>query len=301
MYIKFTNDFIFNCYNMIKSGKNICEVAKIMGINPDHLSKRIRQMSLPIIHHYRPPSNRKQLPDKQIISEYVKGDSVLFLSKKYKVSRSVISTRLRENGIQLRNGSNANLIRFSKMTSKKRKQLTKKANKAVRGKSNTKQHLHNISIKIQKTKTRTGIGEKILNDIFIKHGFQTIRQFSFQIYNIDILVNNSIAVEIINGSYNPIRKAKTIEKVKNLLKSGYSVFFITFTKGIKSLKGNIDNIISDLNILCSNHSSINPQYRVIRCTFKDNIIIHNKLGQFSYIPSPIQFLYWDKTSDFCIS
>jgi hypothetical protein len=77
------------------------------------------------------------LPDAEIVSRYASGESELALSRLYKVQTGTIRRRLIEAGVEIRNGSAANILRFAKMTYEQRCELTSAAHVAVRGSKNS--------------------------------------------------------------------------------------------------------------------------------------------------------------------
>jgi len=297
---KFTDTFIDNAHKLMLSGLRLNEIAKSLGCNPDHLSIHLRKAGYQIIRWKRKPHNRKQLDEKLLVEQYIAGKSVLFLAKKFNIARHSINLRLKENGIKLRNGSEANTIRMRNLTKDQRKELAKKANSAVRGKPKRIQTGINRAITRQKIKSHIGIGEDLLSDILTnKYGFSVIQQAAVNVYNIDLLVNDSIAVELISATLSNIQIKKNRKKIEYLLKSGFNVFVLAF-RDIDCIINNIDEVITNINSLRSNQASIS-QYRVIWCAFDSFIRRRDKLGRFTCIKSPKKFYCIDKTADFSFS
>jgi hypothetical protein len=73
-----------------------------------------------------------KLPDEDIVSAYLKGDSELSLSKRFGVNRWTITRRLRDAGIIKRGASEANKIRMSRLSKEERLALVSSAHAAWR-------------------------------------------------------------------------------------------------------------------------------------------------------------------------
>ena len=289
-YKRFTKDLIDSAISLNQSGKNLGEIAASFGVDPDRLSKLMRANGHAMIRHYRPSTNAKQFDKDALIADYLSGKSVLQLHKEYGIERNTVSDTLLRAGIQLRNGSEANFIRMSRMTEAERRDITKSANISVRGKKQASDLRTKITKGREIAKTHMGLGEELLTDLLTHSGFNCVQQSAFQRYNIDILVNDSVAVELTTNSAGSVfTTSRTVEKIKDLTNAGINVLFISFNIE-QSLVKCLDDIISDINFLQSNPSSIG-QYRVVRCALQNSSIIRNDKGQFAAIPSPIKANY----------
>ena len=80
MVRKFTYDFIVDSLKCFNDTTGLIEVAKILKVNPDNLSKAIRTYGFIVPKIKRPGHQRKDLPTDQIIIAYELGLSELELS-----------------------------------------------------------------------------------------------------------------------------------------------------------------------------------------------------------------------------
>lgn len=266
-------------------GMTLKDAAIKIGVNPYLVSKLIRARGLVIPYPIRAGHEIKQLPDDLIISQYQSGISELELSKRFNIDRGTIRRRLIKNGVKIRNQSEANIVSMSTMTFEQRQNRTKSANNALRGSKQSIEGRIKRSIGIENTcgyENMIGIGEKEFAELLTERGINFTRQKSVNIYSIDFAIGN-VAVELKSGSIGGHRKDKFSGRIKNLRESGYISLYIC-AKSIDALVLNIDYIISNINRLNINPSSIG-EYWVIRCRIDNFARRRNELGQFACIPS----------------
>lgn len=222
------------------------------------------------------------LPEDEICKLYLEGFSELSLSKKFNVSRVPIRNVLLKNNIKPRNGSEANYVRMGKLTFEEKQALTKKANSKMRGQA--PKHLTRVKQAIAREKLDylKGFGEDKLAAFLNRKGFKVEQQKAFDIFNIDLMVNDNIAVELTANS-NPFILDKNVRKAKLLMSKGYKVIWLTF-RNERILEGNFNNV---LNIL----KGYNKALSIYRCCVDEWDKIHNAKGKFEAIPkSPIYFI-----------
>lgn len=271
---RFTDDFVNNCIELNKSGLSLAKIAKRFRCSAGHLSIAMKQRGYDVLAE----TIKTNIPQDELIELYTSGWSVKKLAEKFGVSRKTIATRLIKQGIQPRNRSESMFNRMKFTTEEERKNLAKAANDAVRGRSAKRERLIKGSITRRRNPNIIGFGENLLKDELIKVGFEVIPQFTVDIYNIDLLVNRNIAVEIKIGMANPLRIEKNRIKTKKLLDSDFDVIWINASSK-ESFIANLSNIVSYINIFCSNPSSIR-QYRVVRCYF-ESAHRQDKFGRFT--------------------
>jgi hypothetical protein len=110
----------------IAAGATLREAA--IGVcNPDELSKRLRARGIVIDRGGRAAPNRLILPEEEIISAYLKGESELALAKRFVVSRQAIMNLLTRASVERRGGSESMRLRMARATSDERRALVAKA------------------------------------------------------------------------------------------------------------------------------------------------------------------------------
>lgn len=301
MTIKFTANFINHCIKLNIEGLNLCEIAKQFGIDGSYLGTCMRKYGHNVIRHKRIGNKYKQLPNETIKSMFLGGWSVQALAKHFKVARGTIIHHLDEQGIKPRNMSDAQTIRMSKLSIDERKHLVKNANDTLRNKPTNVERLKKAATfrEINPYKRIFGFGEEEIYNLLIQHGFIVEKQVAFDVYNLDLLVNHSIAVEISSSCRNPFRIKKNAEKIKKLVNSGYGVLWV-FACTKDEIILNLSNFITYFNRTCTNPTFIG-QYRVIRCGVQKITRIRNERGQFACVPSPINPFIEERTNDWLFS
>lgn len=301
MITEFTTEFINNCIKLNIEGLNLGEIAKQFGCNPSYLGVLMRKHGHYVIRHKRTGNKFKHLPDEMIKSLFLEGWSVQALAKHFKVARGTITHHLQKLGIKSRNRRDASLIRMSKLSINERKQLVKNANDTLRNKPTNIERLKKAAHfrGINPYNRIFGFGEEDFYNILIQNGFSVEKQAAFDIYNIDLLVNNTIAVEISSSCRNPFRINKHAEKIKKLINSGYGVLWI-FACTKDEIILNLSNLITYFNRTCTDPSFIG-QYRVIRCGVQRITRIRNERGQFACVPSPVNPFIEERTNNWLFS
>jgi very-short-patch-repair endonuclease len=277
-----------NILDLWAEHKSISEICKMVE-RSEHIIRRILAENGIFSSSFRkrePAHNRKKLPVDTIVSEYIDGSSVLFLSKKYQVSRNVISQRLLENGVQLRTGSEANLIRMGKLSKEERKQLTQKANIACTGKPKGEHDLEEIMRSRYARQTHIGFGEDITYHRLVHLGYSVERQFPIQRYSVDLFVNGTVVVEISCGGISRVFSEHNRTKVKRILKCGLSVVYVSFTSR-QIFTHNFENVIPLIEHICRDHDSICPKDWMIVCTSDGSAAGRFQRNHPTEVPPPI--------------
>lgn len=286
--IIYTSDLLNSAKELISSGFLLKEAAETLKVNPDILSRKLRESGYTIPRHYRPAHNAKKLDRELVVDRYIAGDTIDNISKITGAERRTIRNIIVTSGIEIRTRSEVMFNRMENTTIEDRKQLTRKANEATRGRKNSIDHKIKIANSNQIAKSRLGPGENKLFQLLSNRGFDCIQQFAFEIYNIDMLINGSVAVELNLGS--PIRytQDKHINRIEKILER-YNVLTISFDS-VKAMTFCIENIISDLNIL-SGYPTSSGQMKMVRCRSNKFFRFRDEKGQFAAVPSPEEFTY----------
>lgn len=281
---------LFNAFDLMKKGLTQEQACASVGISVVTFRRQGKKLGIDT------SNGRFSHPEQKIISEYISGSSELSLSKKYGVSRIVITRILKNNGIQRRNGSQANYIRMAKMSAEERKKLVSPAQLAKKGGHESKITGIKRALTREANFPRVGPGEETLYNRLYELGLNPIRQKAVDIYNIDIAIR-TIAVEISIGTTKFQGTATgQIKRIKKLSDCGYFVICVN-ARSLEDFLFNIDKIISDIQIACSNPPP-RSQYRVIRSSFENFSTIRLDNGQFAAVKTPKKFLYWVREVNF---
>lgn len=211
------------------------------------------------------PPNYKDIDIEKLKEAYIRGDSVLKMSKDFGVGRDVITRRLKKLGYKIRSGSEANLIRFKNSTAAYRQEITKKAHEKVRGQKRSDSTRINAAKSREATANQClklyshlGRGEIELFTELSNKGLNPISQKAFNFYNIDLFIEPNIFIEL-SCDTDPLKsqcvrkrqKVAFVDKVKKLADNNAVIVEINFID-IKCLVGNFDNIIAFFNSIRCN-------------------------------------------------
>lgn len=257
---KFSGSIPENLFNDYLAGDPVTVVCKKYGIPRNAAFRALKERGIKI----RPyPPRIDYLPEDTICSLYLKGKSCLALSKQFSVRRAKINQILLNHGIQVRNGSSANLIRFSQMTAQDLQKLTAKAHQAVRGPRPIEKRIQYAQHReITGFDSHVGFGERELAQALIKCGYTVVPQKAIYIYNIDLFVNDSIAVELMSATrYGASNKPEQLQRLKYLTKRNIPVINIVWTNRNWF---NTDNIIAAFKAICRDPTLFGKEW-VIRC------------------------------------
>jgi hypothetical protein len=287
---KFTDELLRNAINIFDASSGsvtIKEVALQLGVTRCNLSKALRAIGYVIPKCRKPAHNRKNVPVDEIVAKYISGDSELSISKEFKIARGTVRKCLIDSGTEIRNGSEANFIRMSRLSIEDRKNLTRSANDAVRGIPEPRCRKIKRAINAENgiCEVIVGKGEYEFREALTSLGIEFVWQKSAEVYSIDFAING-IAVELKSGkSGNTGIKADIARnRVKNLANLGWRTLYVTFDS-VESLVAGVKDIIANVNILNSNPSPIS-QYRVIHCRFNTFSRFRDDKGRFHCVSTP---------------
>lgn len=177
-------------------------------------------------------AKEKIIDEQKLIEYYNEGISILQISHLLNVPRQTLNRRIIKLGLKVRTGTEANLIRFGKMTELERKSLTKKCNKERRGYKYTQTELIELAKKRTNKSCNAGFFEFDLALILMELGYKVEIQKGCGKYQIDIVVNDKYAIEMGKGmTYSVHTSADQInsDRVAEIFNSGYKLIEITFS------------------------------------------------------------------------
>lgn len=277
------NDILY-AYSLLQKGATREEAARAINFAPSNLRRRLRELGLFENMH------SARFDRDAAVADYVSGMSELAVSKKYGVDRGVINRELTKRGIKRRTGSEANYIRLGKMSAEERQALVAPAHEARRGSHDRHEVLVKKAIMKESQTYLMGPGEDKLYDLLRAAGFEPVRQKAADIYNIDLVIAGSVAVELTIGTTKYAgRGAKSLKRIKKLIECGYTVVTVS-AKDIECFSFCSYKIVSDLQRICSDPSN-DCKYWMIRCSSQGVEIVRNEKGQFTAKRVPVNFIY----------
>jgi very-short-patch-repair endonuclease len=146
---------------------------------------------------------------------------------------------MKKIGLRIRNGSEANILRFQNMPKESRMALAFNAHAAVRGKKQSVEHRLKIAATRAVNPSNVSKYEIAVADWLKVRGIETIPQMNLGIYNIDLAIAESrIAVEVFGGNWHFTGKHAAIysKRVKYITSQGWSVVVIWAVKVWKTMR-----------------------------------------------------------------
>jgi very-short-patch-repair endonuclease len=289
MPIKISTALLDHAANMVAAGKPIGEACKQIGVSYAPVKRHLEKLGITAVRNTRNVA-RIELPDQQIAAMYQNGESENAIAKCFGVSRNVIRSRLVEQGITPRTQSEAEALKWAKMSDDQRAAQIESAHDAVRGKPQTAEHRNRIAAARQSSKYDhlIGMGEAEFGQLLTDRGISFTHQKAVESYNLDFAIGN-VAVELTAdcGRYSMFNP-KEIKRCVNLLKCGYRTIAVQFSS-IDALIQSADYIIASVDEM-SRLESFGGQYWVIGCRLQDYAIVKNERQQFASVPAPIHLV-----------
>ena len=208
-----------------------------------------------------------------ILDKYSGGYSCFEIAKEFGCCRTTIDNVLKRNGIKHRSFNDAMKLRMSKTTPEYRQAITKAAHEAVKGShvSYESKLKHALTMESRGiSSSGSSIGESKFAEALIAKGIPFEREVACDIYNIDFVIYDFIAVEIEGSGFKFYGKhgARRAQRIKQVLSSGYTYVSClnlrrTHSKFGRSIELDTDYIIAFLEQICRNES-MRGQYWMIR-------------------------------------
>lgn len=168
---------------------------------------------------------RINLDVQDLVSRYKAGASPNQLAKHFHITRRTVHSRLIEAGVQPRNASEANQLRWVQMTPEQRAAQVAAAHEASKGR------VEGEESKIQRAQTRfqrsLGISayERQIAELLQAASYEVVHQLPVGPYNIDLaLPGCSIAVEVNGGNWHAYGRhgARRKRRLKQIFDEGWS-------------------------------------------------------------------------------
>lgn len=212
---------------------------------------------------------------------YDEGLSVIQISRQLSVGRGQINSCIADLGLDRRNGSEANLLRFARMTPEQRRELALSAHDKRANCVRSDAELTAEAIRKQHTMERVGILEADVAECLRSKHLECIPQFAWKRYNFDIMVGH-LAVEVHSGPMRPINTSGELRKTTEALSAGISMLYLWLRNRATFNDLAIDEIVA-FHKLTRRKPSPLGQYRVVRGDGKIDTASNDKLDEFAAI------------------
>lgn len=206
---------------------------------------------------------KKDIDSDLVCNLYLSGTSENELSKIFSVARNAIALRLKERGIKRRSASEAEALKWARMSKEQRENQVKKAHDSVRGVAMSEKSLFLQSVARQSISKFIGVGETEIASILSGFGLCVKTQAPFFRYNLDLLVNDWLIVEITSAGGDILLQDRHMGKTKKALENKMSIIWVKFSsrKQLLNLIPEVSKRIREI----AKEKPIGPFCKIIKC------------------------------------
>lgn len=203
------------------------------------------------------------------IQRYASGESENTLAKELGISRGAFRFKLNGNGVHVRSQSEAETVKWARMTPEQRLRQIAPYHEAIRGRERSIEDLHARALTRQASCSQASPAEAEVLVMLEPYSFSITRQMAVGPYNIDLAIHvPSIAVEVMGHSDKRATQSAIGssygKRSPYLLDQGWNVVIIV----IDGLRNRLTNGAAEYIATFAEELRRNPspigQYRVIR-------------------------------------
>lgn len=235
---------------LYESGDPLRVCGEKVGVNEETLRNHFKKrgVKMRITSQGQPnPKTITNLPENSICVAYTHGKSENHIANEYGVSRNVIRRILKKHNVHIRTQSEAEELKWSKMTNEQRESQVVKAHSAVRGRIRSDEELNKMAMSREQNYAEwlVGIGEPELKQWFQDRDISINYQKACLSYNLDFLVNN-VDLEITGHiGRNKPTNLFIFERSRRIYEQGYKTLYVEFY-GVDRLIDNAELIMSTI-------------------------------------------------------
>ena len=198
-----------------------------------------------------------------IVNEYRSGRSVNDIAGELGVSRRTIDARLINRGIRLRTQSEAEAVKWSRMTEDQRAAQVAAANEAVRGRKASEEEIVKRMKTLAQTRNNVSHHEIKLRDMLERRGVEFIPQHPIGPYLCDIACH-PVAVEVWGGHWHWTGDhiKRTPKRFRYIMDAGWHIIVIPAAGKWQITDAVADDLARRIDVL-RRDPSLRRQYRVI--------------------------------------
>ena len=279
-------------------GESPTSIAHTYGCSHKTICARLEEHGIALRNLAKAAQARRiKIDERELRAAYDAGVSVLAMARRFGLSRNVIDRRLREMGLPIRGGSEANLIRFAKASHSDRRALALAANKASRRHGQRSvpadeprrllgDHLGDRYFRAATSSSRC---KELSQFVAYTHELPIVEmladlhpktQTAVGPYNLDISIG-SVAVEVHAAGYVYEAHRRLATRTVQLIDSGWSVVVAWIVDGLPER----DDLIAAID-LARRLESGDGQYWVVRRNAKTYTVARDDLNAFAIPPRP---------------
>jgi len=207
-----------------QAGLSGTKIARALGVSPIVVYKRLSDSGVQM----RPSGAERLVMDAADIAAYVAGESEKSISDRIGWSRRAIRRCLTEAGVAIRGQSEAEKIRWSRMTPEQRERQVVAAHDATRGIAQPFERQVKKAKTIQEKMGNVSPAERRLRSMLDERGMETIPQEAIGPYNCD-LGAFPVAVEVWGGGWHwhGRHAARVDERFRYILRAGWHLLVLS--------------------------------------------------------------------------
>lgn len=268
---------IDNCIHLYGEGYSLHELGRMEGVDSKRVKKelinrgvKIRSKSEQMAKAKGKSRKRVDIDKERVASLYLSGQSIMELTRTFGVSQDTITSALKGQGIELRNRSESEKLKWSKMSPEEREGQVRKAHKAAKNRVVEESELVKRANAREKRGEFDSSYERKIFDFLKERGIVATPQKAFGPYNCDLFIN-PVAVEIFGGQWHWTGRhlSRLNKRVNYLVNLGISIVVVCCVDTPRFGRRNIltheaaEYIISFIDEM-SRHPTSLGEYRVIR-------------------------------------
>lgn len=202
-----------------------------------------------------------------LIKRYLAGESENAIAKSLGVDRSAIKPRLIKAGVKRRGRSEAELLKWSKLSIDARRRQTASANRAARGRVRGFPELRKQAHARQMGGAQSTYELQLIN-LLLDLGVDVVPQQAIGPYNCDLGIY-PVAVEVFGGGWHFSGRhlARTPKRIRYLMDRGWSILMIVVDpRRNQIITGITASDVHSYVKLMRGQPPPSPEYRVVRST-----------------------------------
>lgn len=257
MVAKTKPEIIDQAIILYESGDPLRVCGEKVGVNEETLRNHFKKrgVKMRITSQGQPnPKTITNLPENSICVAYTHGKSENHVANEYGVSRNVIRRILKKHNVHIRTQSEAEELKWSKMTNEQRESQVVKAHTAVRGVPRSDEAKRNLAISREQNTPDwyIGCGEPEFGEWLTNEGIQFDYQKAVEFYNIDFLING-IAVELTSFvGRNRLTRDDFMRRAEILKQQGIKTLAVEF-RNAQELINHAYDVLNMVNKFKSGH------------------------------------------------
>lgn len=205
---------------LYEEGATIRQMRAHFSCRESFITDELRKLGLQV------DRRRKPVDAGRVLDLWNCGMDKTAIAKALGVSQTTITNRLKSVGVMTEAPSEAMRTRMSRMSAEERAELSRRAHDAVRGMRRTHDDLVNRAAGKAMVGKPGSIEEERLGSMLRGRGLKVAHQAAVDKYNVDLLVEDAVAVEVSGRPKKGANAERIPERVKLMLDRGLALLLV---------------------------------------------------------------------------